>query len=156
MLTRRPTLFFLYAHCKQSTNATVVGRRACGKTSAPTTETMIGWPIVLLYLCIYTYVQRQAISMCAYLLIKKKRRPAQRKCQRLHGGTCDSGSKMHFEKFSRTTWPESARFRLLCSSFTCSLFSTREYCCCENRLLCNSTPTRSCIYMPCRIGRMNF
>lgn len=73
MLTRRPTLFFLYAHCKQSTNATVVGRRACGKTSAPTTETMIGWPIVLLYLCIYTYVQRQAISMCAYLLIKKKK-----------------------------------------------------------------------------------
>lgn len=32
---------------------------------------MIGWPIILLYLCIYTYVQRQAVVR-VYLHIKKK------------------------------------------------------------------------------------
>lgn len=36
---------------------------------------MIGWPIILLYLCIYTYVQRKAIVR-VYLHVKQKKTSA--------------------------------------------------------------------------------
>lgn len=36
---------------------------------------------------------------CASIYTLNKKRPAQRKCQRLHGGTCDSGSKCTSRNF---------------------------------------------------------
>lgn len=48
--------FFLYAHCKQSTNATVVGRCACGQTDAPTTDNdwLAYHPIIPMYIHVCT------------------------------------------------------------------------------------------------------